>query len=111
KFFSSDSTASPWFTGTGCSTTVNTQNSEQGLFTIHPNPASGILAIKFPGPSAGSMYLYLFDLFGKQVMKQKIPGGAESAVLDISSLGEGVYFLRQDVNGSTLKAGKLLIAK
>ncbi|MFI5204180.1 MAG: T9SS type A sorting domain-containing protein, partial [Flavobacteriales bacterium] len=63
---------------------------------IYPLPASEIINIRFPGAESNQLTLEVFDVNGKLLISQKkaILKLVGVAVLDISALTSGVYFLK-----------------
>jgi len=65
------------------------------VFSVSPNPASDLLTVT---PTvAGSYQAALFDLNGREVWAVQSLQGATQ--VDVSSLSEGVYFLKVTANG------------
>ena len=65
------------------------------VFSASPNPASDLLTVT---PTvAGSYQATLFDLNGREVWAGQSLQGATQ--VDVSSLSEGVYFLKVTANG------------
>lgn len=56
---------------------------------LSPNPSGNFITLNFKSTSAG-LLLKLYDLSGKLLLTQSI--GSTSQIIDISSLGKGVYF-------------------
>ena len=59
-------------------------------FTLFPNPASEILNLNLPIFAASISYV-ITDMTGQRTLSGQIY--AESAVIDITSLNNGIYFL------------------
>ncbi|MBO7625318.1 MAG: T9SS type A sorting domain-containing protein [Bacteroidales bacterium] len=65
--------------------------------SVYPNPANSMLHIF----NAKGGMLQLFDVTGRQIMSRQLPGNVEEISLDISTLANGVYFVK--IGGSTAK--------
>ena len=72
------------------------------LLTIYPNPTSGSLLVQDVAP--GSMFR-LFDVHGRQVMKQICY--ANTCPLDLNGLLPGFYYL-QMTRGNSVKSAKIV---
>ncbi|MEO8151168.1 MAG: T9SS type A sorting domain-containing protein, partial [Bacteroidia bacterium] len=70
---------------------------------LYPNPASSVATISFDGFAEGSGQLAIYDLIGKQVIKQDIAvtTGNNNRKLDLSTLDKGAYMVRVTYNGLT----------
>lgn len=62
--------------------------------SISPNPAASIIRIDLSGTKEKISHIEIFDLSGKKVLRQKYGGSSMNEVLDISSLGTGMYFVQ-----------------
>ena len=65
--------------------------------SVWPNPANSTLHIR----NAKGGLLQVVDVAGRQVMSRQLPGNVEEISLDISTLANGVYFVK--IGGSTAK--------
>ena len=68
-------------------------NSLQPIFSVFPNPSSGIVGIKFDNIESGTMVLQVFDSRGQKVMQKNILVSG-SSYQQVGSLQSGVYWLR-----------------
>lgn len=67
----------------------------------YPNPATNAVCLETNAATpVGAIYIY--DASGKEVLVQK--GAVKS--IDMSSLGAGTYFIKTDLNNTTLKITK-----
>lgn len=68
---------------------------------VYPNPASDLLNINFFNPEDGIVSAEVIDLLGKTVMNTTINAGEgfNRAEMNISSVMNGIYFLRLQQNG------------
>jgi hypothetical protein len=69
---------------------------------VYPNPTTGELIIHIPNPSEGGAYMEnieIFSIVGQTLMTLKTLGtietiGLREMIIDVSSLANGMYFLR-----------------
>ncbi|MEO8147434.1 MAG: T9SS type A sorting domain-containing protein, partial [Bacteroidia bacterium] len=68
---------------------------------LYPNPASSVATISFEGFAEGNGQLAVYDLIGKQVIKQDIAvtTGNNNYKLDLSAYSKGAYMVRVTYNG------------
>lgn len=86
----------------GTTTALGTDVSDKGQF-VFPNPNNGYFRIQ---GHADAVY-QLFDVSGKLVRAFDLRGKSDS-VLDVSSLGKGIYFLREtDARG--VRAERIIV--
>ena len=106
NFFSTDSTSTPWFLGTGCPSTTGINNDvvNENSILVFPNPAERELII-----DNGELKIESVEVF--DVLGQKIkdltpsprlaspssgvtsPSGEGSASIDVSKFAPGIYFV------------------
>ncbi|WP_317896748.1 T9SS type A sorting domain-containing protein [Aurantibacillus circumpalustris] len=67
-----------------------TENENENIFAVFPNPASNNLTIENKS-STQSLRLEICDLLGKSICKQNLEG---TQTIDVSSLQNGIYFLQ-----------------
>jgi len=92
KFFSTDSTATPWFLGNSCSISgIQTLNDLKNNFTIYPNPTTGSLNIISNKLTHHPIECRLINLYGQTVFHKKFNSTLKHTTLDISHLQAGVY--------------------
>jgi len=82
-----------WFNSlmTPCSQPAGIGHAESTQFHIIPNPAVNHISINFNKPAKE---LYVFNLQGLQLINYPIIDKAESVVLDITSLPQGLYIVK-----------------
>jgi hypothetical protein len=84
------------------STTGIRRVTNNGALKVFPNPASDELHLVFALPAAEMVTVQITDMDGrlvKQVMSGTLSGN-QNLVVDLSDLGEGVYFSRLILPGS-----------
>ncbi len=74
----------------------------QPSITLSPNPANSYLDLAFPfGKLNGQLHLEVVDVTGKVCQVAMLPAGTHNHRLDLTGLGNGLYFLKLvDENGS-----------
>jgi hypothetical protein len=73
---------------------------------IYPNPANGLVNLRFLSlPEAGA-FIQFFDVTGKQVFNTTVQSNIEK--IDIQNLPTGVYFVRTTINDQ-IKTNKLIV--
>ena len=85
-------------------------NSENGVISVYPNPASRILHLDYQMGAAGSFEAKLITLQGITVQKIEIYSneGLNKATLDIRNLPNGVYMLKM-TQGEQTQMRKVVI--
>ncbi|MCP9235848.1 FG-GAP-like repeat-containing protein [Lewinella sp. JB7] len=66
--------------------------SDEFVFHVSPNPARDVLTITHGLTTASR--LHLFDLRGKQLLQESLPGGLSPFSIDLSDLPPGLYLCR-----------------
>lgn len=77
------------------------------LGNAYPNPASSM--VRFDVNCEGSASLVLYNLVGREVMRQNVENG--QVVLSVSDFEDGIYFCNLVVNGQVVKTEKFVVAK
>jgi len=72
---------------------INASQGETDL-EIYPNPATSDIHIRVAAHEAGMLAVEIFNLAGVKVMDRKIPSAGNHAVLNVSTLGNGIYFVK-----------------
>ncbi len=65
---------------------------------IYPNPTAGEVNVEFLGYGKGSVNVEVFDITGKLVYSGKF-SDTQKAMIDLSALHKGVYFIKAEMNG------------
>jgi PKD repeat protein len=68
---------------------------DEYFFNPYPNPTSGPLQIDWVASEPGTTGIVIYDNYGKRTSSFEVSGvvGLNQAVLDVSSLGTGLYFV------------------
>ena len=106
---------------TGLSTGVfqvsrgNTDSKDFFLMDAYPNPASGLINIRYVTNEPASLQFNLTDVSGKQVLRLdegQVPGGIHEKALDVSMLSTGTYFIQmRSLDGKLSEGMKISITK
>jgi hypothetical protein len=83
-------------------TTLGIKNPTDLLSTVYPNPANDVMHIRLPGISSGNLFISIYDVAGKAVMKEKFTNAGVEIRLNISALTTGVYFYTIDSGTKTI---------
>ena len=78
---------------------VGTDEASRNLIVpakVYPNPTSGLLLVDLP-QHAGTAQVILYDLHGRQVLRQM--GNTPSLTLDLSAVPNGMYVLKVQGDG------------
>ncbi|MBX2827438.1 MAG: T9SS type A sorting domain-containing protein [Flavobacteriaceae bacterium] len=78
--------------------------------TVYPNPVSNYLNISFEEMTGETFQALLFDIQGKQVMREEIEASSTAETLSLSALSTGTYVLKI-VQDSTNKSRTFKIVK
>lgn len=92
---------------------IKENNSLVNNFTLFPNPANSEVKISFNLTESNSVKIDLIDLTGRvitNVMNESLPVGNISRTINTSSIAEGNYLVRINVNG-TISQQKLTVVR
>jgi len=90
--------------------TTDTEETDmaKGGVTTYPNPTSGILNIECEGCSANSRRkIDVFDIEGKKVLEVGL--FAPKSTINLSRLGNGVYFVVHSMDGQVVGTHKVIV--
>lgn len=73
--------------------------------SVYPNPSSGLIYVDYKNEYVTSIF-ELTNSLGERVMLKEL--NSKSNQISIENLSAGIYFYKISVNGSILKAGKLV---
>lgn len=91
-------------------TGIQTNNLNNEI-NVYPNPASDNLNIRFNSSEIAELIVYLYDVTGKQLLKQKIHQH-ENNQINLASFNNGVYILRiLDSESSSVQSEKIIVCK
>ncbi|MFM9028446.1 MAG: CotH kinase family protein, partial [Bacteroidota bacterium] len=81
------------------------------VLDIYPNPASDRSIISFFRLSTGTVFISLFDISGRMITEHptRAVSGVNKTEIDVSSLVDGVYFVRIMESGRTLAMKRLVV--
>lgn len=83
---------------------------EDPFFGVFPNPARERVVVKAAKSRATDRKIELFDTHGKLIRNYAMTAGSSEAILDVSSLETGMYFLRMYDQDTPLTA-RIFISK
>lgn len=63
-------------------------------FSIFPNPTTDIININFERTKSETLYLEVFNLHGKEVLRKSLDGKQENIAIDISNFDKGHYIFK-----------------
>jgi hypothetical protein len=91
-FFSSDSTTTPWFLGTGCPSTtgINDNVIYEKTISVFPNPVTTEIRVESSEFKIESIEVY--NVLGEKMIQES--GIKSQEVIDVSSLASGIYFVK-----------------
>ncbi len=92
-FFSNDSTATPWFIGTGCNSTGIEKIIPDNFIKIYPNPSGDNISIELPDNISGKIKIEIYSPLGEIVYSGLIDN-AKLITLDVSQYTNGIYLVR-----------------
>jgi serine protease len=94
-----------------CGPLVVEETATAGIQTVFPNPASGIVQVNFKQESAGEVSFVITNMLGQTVFSstQSAVAGINSALIDISTLSPGVYFIQAVSGGVNSPAMQLIV--
>ncbi len=81
-----------------------------GTIDVYPNPANEQLFIEYSFQTESVFKIY--DILGSEVIATRLYSGSNTTAILLNELIEGMYLFEiTDVNGTRIKAGKLIIQK
>ncbi len=93
--------------------TPTVENNRYKSFKIYPNPANQLAIVNYKLLENSAVEIFINDLFGKklmQVINEKQNSGEHQASINTSSLQNGIYFVKINVNDKQA-THKLMINK
>ncbi|MGK0174835.1 MAG: hypothetical protein ACI9AT_001217 [Ulvibacter sp.] len=87
--------------------TANIQIQENSISVV-PNPVKSIVSVQMQFPEVSEIYVSLFNLEGKQILKTFKKGSTDSFEMNLIDLSSGLYLLRfANPKGKILRTFKL----
>lgn len=83
----------------------------QSQVKVHPNPASGEVAVSLPVPLRKVATWTLFDQLGRAVRQAVLSPGQQEAQVSVESLPPGLYFWKVESESRQIGDGKLIVVK
>lgn len=76
---------------------------ENGSISLYPNPSQGIVIVSMDGIATGEVSMEILDITGKSVFTQQVlfDGNKTNFTLDLSSLNNGTYLIKLDMQEGT----------
>ncbi len=62
--------------------------------SAYPNPARQTLTVVVESERAAAVNLFVFDVLGREVQRERVPAAGQAFVLDLGGLWPGVYVLQ-----------------
>lgn len=87
---------------------TSVSENEPGNFYIYPNPAGSTVQISLGNGVADNAVINIYDMAGKNCMKEFVARSTRNVVLDISDLSPGMYIV-EFRNSSVVRTDKLII--
>ena len=75
---------------------ISPDNNQQAPTTLYPVPFKDELNLSFATPD--SHFVTVYDILGNQVTSRTQVNGASNAVLNLASLGAGIYMVKVETN-------------
>jgi len=75
----------------GSTASISPVEADGGLFTLAPNPATGMVTVSWE--LGEQLSLTLTDASGREVLRMPMPAGQTTATLDVSHLPKGIYLV------------------
>lgn len=93
NFFSTDSTTTPWFLGTGCPSTTGIKNpsKEKKDIYVFPIPATNEITVQSSEFKVENVEVY--DVLGEKILSQQATNGKQQTI-NVSELNAGIYFVK-----------------
>lgn len=91
---------------------IPTKEEYEYTIKISPNPASEWISTTFPeNLAAGKVELFIYDLFGRQVLSEKVYPENRLVSLNVSDLPSGVYLIKGHDSRNQAMKGKFVISR
>lgn len=91
---------------------VNDRSLEPQLSAAYPCPASQFAIIDYQvPPSADQAFIKVYDLMGKEVLRQNIEYSQGSTRLGVRHLSDGIYFYSLIIDNKAVATKRLIVSK
>ncbi len=91
----------------GNTVTAVKNNSSMGVLAFFPNPSHGIFTLRNSGSCPRTIAIY--NMMGEKVFDEKLQGGNQDVLINLSQLPKGVYSYRSVSEDRGIASGKLVI--
>lgn len=89
---------------------INEETQEEMFGNAYPMPATDMVNFDYNfGANVNSAALVIYNMMGQEMMRNEIVGQSGVLNVNVSDLGDGVYFYSLVINGKTVKSNKLII--
>ncbi|MDP5171224.1 MAG: T9SS type A sorting domain-containing protein [Bacteroidia bacterium] len=82
---------------------------EKTLSNPYPNPVKDRFSVDYDLPLGQNATLSLYNLIGKEVLRQAISGGTGTAEMEVATLPRGVYFLHLTTSAQPLSSRRVIL--
>ena len=81
-----------------------------GLFTLYPNPTTGIVNVEWTTNDAqwGNTEIQVFDVYGKLIETTHALSPQSTAQINLSNYATGIYIIKMVNNGGVIATGKVV---
>jgi hypothetical protein len=109
-FFSNDSTALPWFLGTGCPGVSGVEKLEyKNSLKIFPNPSDREVTIDLADVS-GRTIIDVYNPYAERI-HSSLNEFQQNVIIDISTFRTGIYLVRVTTDSQEVYFNKLIVAR
>jgi hypothetical protein len=84
---------------------------ESDVFLLLPNPANTTVEVIIPGKTEGLCRIEISDALGRRVITEDMVCRDQSKLIDISQLKQNIYTVKININDTSVKFAKLVIAR
>lgn len=106
--------AASGITPQACSAVSVTPRQDIKALEVYPNPAANQVRVATDFPNVGPATIQIFDMMGKQVMKQswEVTGlSRQETQVSLSGISNGMYMVKIQQNGTTIAAERLNVVQ
>ena len=91
--------------------TSENDNNVNDAFLLFPNPAKQQVLVTIDHKNAGVNKITIYDLLGKELIRQVVPSGIQSLTINISALQNGLHLCSLFKDGKKVASKKLMVLK